>query len=295
MSDPYGVIDLASLKHDPARDDAPRGTHEVTVTEQELEDVIAASSTVATLLVVSSSRVPEGPQFLATLRRLVDAQAGALRLATVDADTQPRVAGALRVQNLPTVLLLVKGQLQPLFEGIVPDAELGPVIDQVVQLARQQGLGTDGVDDPADGEAPEEEPLSPLQQEAYDAIERGDLPGAVSAYEKLLAENPADDEARAGMATVQLMSRTQDADLDAARAAAAERPADLDAQLLVADLDVLGGHVDDAFARLLALLRGADAETRDSVRSRLLDLFEVVGAHDPRVAAARRRMANLLF
>lgn len=91
------------------------------------------------------------------------------------------------------------------------------------------------------------------------------------------------------------MSRTQDADLDAARAAAAERPADLDAQLLVADLDVLGGHVDDAFARLLAPPRGADAETRDSVRSRLLDLFEVVGAHDPRVAAARRRMANLLF
>lgn len=291
MSDPYGVIDLASLKHDPARDDAPRGTHEVTVTEAELEDVIAASNTVATLLVVSSSRVPQGPEFLAALRRVVDAQGGALRLATVDADTQPRVAGALRVQSLPTVLLLVKGQLQPLFEGVVPEAELGPVIEQVVQLAHQQGLGTDGGTD----DAMEEEPLSPLQQEAYDAIESGDLPAAIAAYEKLLAENPADDEARAGMATVQLMSRTQDADLDAARSAAAERPADRDAQLLVADLDVLGGHVEDAFARLLALLRGADAETRDAVRSRLLDLFEVVGAHDPRVAAARRRMANLLF
>lgn len=292
MTDPYGVIDLASLKHDPARDDAPRGSHEVAVTEADLERIIAESDRVATILVVSSSRVPQGPEFLASLRRLVDAKGGALRLATVDADTQPRVAGALRVQNLPTVVLLVKGQLQPLFEGIVDEAELGPLLDQVVELAHQQGLGEATSEE---GEEPEEEPLSPLQQEAYDAIERGDLDAAISAYEQLLAANPADDEARAGMATVQLMRRTQGVDLTASRTAAAEAPEDLDAQLLVADLDVLGGHVDDAFARLLGLLRGADQETRDAVRARLLDLFEVVGSHDPRVAAARRRMANLLF
>lgn len=292
MTDPYGVIDLASLKHDPARDDAPRGSHEVAVTEADLERIIAESDRVATILVVSSSRVPQGPVFLASLRRLVDAKDGALRLATVDADTQPRVAGALRVQNLPTVVLLVKGQLQPLFEGIVDEAELGPLLDQVVELAHQQGLGEATSEE---GEEPEEEPLSPLQQEAYDAIERGDLDAAISAYEQLLAANPADDEARAGMATVQLMRRTQGVDLTASRTAAAEAPEDLDAQLLVADLDVLGGHVDDAFARLLGLLRGADQETRDAVRARLLDLFEVVGSHDPRVAAARRRMANLLF
>lgn len=292
MTDPYGVIDLASLKHDPARDDAPRGSHEVAVTEADLERIIAESDRVATILVVSSSRVPQGPEFLASLRRLVDAKDGALRLATVDADTQPRVAGALRVQNLPTVVLLVKGQLQPLFEGIVDEAELGPLLDQVVELAHQQGLGEATSEE---GEEPEEEPLSPLQQEAYDAIERGDLDAAISAYEQLLAANPADDEARAGMATVQLMRRTQGVDLTASRTAAAEAPEDLDAQLLVADLDVLGGHVDDAFARLLGLLRGADQETRDAVRARLLDLFEVVGSHDPRVAAARRRMANLLF
>ncbi|UYG15985.1 tetratricopeptide repeat protein [Brachybacterium huguangmaarense] len=294
MSDPYGMIDLSTLRHDaPAADAGEPGVYEIAVTEQGLEQVIADSDTVATLLVVTSSRVPRGAEFLAVLRRLVDAQRGVLRLATVDADTQPRVAGALRVQNLPTALLLLRGQIQPLFEGAVAEAELAPVLDQVAQLAASQGLPGLAAGDEAPAE--EDEPLSPLEQAAYDAIQSGDLDAAVAAYQSLLNENPADAEAKAGLATVHLMQRTQGADLDAARTTGAERPGDLEAQLLVADLDVLGGHVDDAFARLLDQLRGADEETRDAVRTRLLELFEVVGAEDPRVAAARRRMANLLY
>lgn len=293
MSDPYGIIDLSTLRHDAsAAEPGEVGAYEIAVTEQGLQQVIADSDTVATLLVVTSARVPQGPAFLAVLRRLVDAQGGTLRLATVDADTQARVAAALRVQNLPTALLLLRGQIQPLFEGVVTEAELAPVLDQVAQLAASQGLP--GLGDDAAPQA-EDEPLSPLQQAAYDAIQSGDLDAADAAYRALLAENPLDAEARAGMATVHLMQRTQGADLAAARTAGAERPDDLDAQLLVADLDVLGGHVEDAFDRLLGRLRGADAETREAVRGRLLDLFEVVGAEDVRVAAARRRMASLLY
>ena len=118
---------------------------------------------------------------------------------------------------------------------------------------------------------------------------------SVAAYRKQLQESPADGEAKAGLATVELMRRTQGADLAAARQAAADAPADLDAQLLVADLDMLGGHVEDAFTRLLDQLRGADQETKDAVRTRLLELFEVAGADDPRVAPARKRLANLLY
>lgn len=299
MTDPYGIIDLSTLKNPKAPEGAAgeTGRYEVTVTEQELESVIAGSNRVATLLVVTSSRVPSGPEFLATLRRLVDAREGAVLLATVDADDQPRVAGALRVQNLPTVLLLVRGQLQPLFEGIVTEQELAGVIDQVVQLAASQGLdGAAASEGPAgDEDTAQAEEMSPLQQAAYDAIEAGDLAGAIEAYETALRENPADAEARAGLAAVRLMERTQGADLQAARSAAADAPEDVDAQLLVADLDLLGGHVEDAFGRLLDLLRGADSETKDRVRTRLLEHFDVVGAEDPRVGPARRRMASLLF
>lgn len=299
MSDPYGIIDLAQLKQ-PAGDavgaSGTAGPYEVAVTEQGLEQLIADSEQVATLLLVTSSRVPEGEAFLQSLRDGVTARGGAVRLAVVDADTQQRVAGALRVQQLPTLLLLLQGQLQPIVDSVLGAEEIGPLLDQVVQLAQQQGMDVSGAAAGADAaDAPAEEPLDPLIAEAYAAIERGDLDAAVDAYDRRRQQSPADDEAKAGRATVELMRRTQQADPAAARTAAAEAPADLDAQLLVADLDMLGGHVDDAFGRLLDLLRGADQETKDAVRARLLELFEVAGAEDPRVGPARRRLANLLY
>lgn len=299
MSDPYGIIDLAQLKQPAGGAVGASGTagpYEVAVTEQGLEQLIADSQQVATLLLVTSSRVPEGEAFLQSLRDGVTARGGAVRLAVVDADTQPRVAGALRVQQLPTLLLLLQGQLQPIVDSVLGAEEIGPLLDQVVQLAQQQGMDVSGAAAGADAaDAPAEEPLDPLIAEAYAAIERGDLDAAVDAYDRRLQQSPADDEAKAGRATVELMRRTQQADPAAARTAAAEAPADLDAQLLVADLDMLGGHVDDAFGRLLDLLRGADQETKDAVRARLLELFEVAGAEDPRVGPARRRLANLLY
>src|SRR5699024_4448543 len=228
--------------------------HEVVVTEQGLEQLIADSQSIPTLLLVTSARVPEADQFLSGLRRAVDAKGGAVRLGIVDADSQQRVAGALRVQQLPTLLLL--GQLQSIVQSVIPDAEIDNLLTQVVEVARQQGMELP--EGEATSQEPAEEPLPPLIAEAHEAIERGDLDAAVASYEKHLQESPADAEAKAGLATVSLMRRTQGADLAAAREAAAQRPDDLDAQLLVADLDMLGGHVDDAFARLLEQLRGAD-------------------------------------
>lgn len=306
MTDPYGVIDLASLKKPAGSEGAgPVGEHEVTVDEANLEQMIQDSASVATLLLVTSSRVPGIDELLGALRSGVDAKGGALRLAVVDADTQPRVAGALRVQQLPTLMLLLQGQLQPIAESMVPADQIPGLLDQIVQVAQQTGLDVSGAGDgqgadgsgadDADGGAPAQPELPPLLQTAYDAIEAGDLSGAQTAFEEHLNQNPADAEAKAGLATVHLMERTRDAQLDAARQAAADAPQDLDAQLLVADLDMLGGHVDDAFGRLLDLLRGADQDTKDRVRARLLDLFEVAGPEDPRVGPARKRLANLLF
>ncbi|PWH05404.1 thioredoxin [Brachybacterium endophyticum] len=301
MTDPYGVIDLSSLKK-PAGEagSGSTGQYEVTVEETNLEQVIQDSQTTATVLVVTSSRVPGMDEFLAALRSAVDAKSGALRLAVVDADAQPRVAAALRVQQLPTLMLLLQGQIQPVAESIVPEEQLAGLMDQVVQVAQQTGLDTAGADAAAaseaeEGEASPQAELPPLLQTAYDAIEAGDLEGARTAFTEHLNQNPADSEATAGLATVDLMDRTKDAQLEAARTAAAEHPEDVDAQLLVADLDMLGGHVEDAFSRLLDQLRGADAESRDRLRARLLELFAVAGPEDPRVGPARKRLANLLY
>jgi putative thioredoxin len=135
----------------------------------------------------------------------------------------------------------------------------------------------------------------PLHEAAFQAIERGDLAGAAAAYEQALAENPKDHDAELGLAQVGLMQRTAGVDLTAARAAAAADPADVDAACVVADLDVFGGHVEDAFARLLDLVRTSDGADRDKARTHLLELFAVVGNHDERVRKGRTALMSALF
>jgi putative thioredoxin len=149
----------------------------------------------------------------------------------------------------------------------------------------------------ADAEAaePVEEPLPPLHQEAFDAISAGDYAGAVAAYRKAIAQNPRDTLAVAGLAQASLLQRLDGAVADDLRAAAAAAPGSVAAQLAVADLDVSGGHLDDAFDRLLDLFPSLDGEGREAVRTRLLEYFEIAGADDSRVVAARRRLTLLLY
>jgi putative thioredoxin len=91
------------------------------------------------------------------------------------------------------------------------------------------------------------------------------------------------------------MRRTEGVDPVAARAAAAASPTDVPAQILVADLDLLGGHVEDAFVRLVDTVRATSGDERNQAREHLLELFEVVGVGDERVAAGRRALMSALF
>lgn len=233
-----------------------------------------------------------------TLGSLVEQYAGRLQLARIDADANPQVAAAFQSQSVPTVVAVLAGQPLPLFQGAPDPAQIKDVLDQVLAAAEANGItgSVPGGDDvPPAAEAPEEPPLPPLHQEAYDAIERDDLDAATAAYEQALRENPRDDLARAGLAQVGLLSRTRGADLAGVRQAAAEAPTDVDAQLAVADLDVLGGQIEDAFARLIDTIRTTFGADRERIRVRLVDLFEVVGPEDPRVQAARRALASALY
>ncbi len=292
------MIDLSSLATPRGGDEnAQSAEHEIAVTEHGLQQLVADSQQVPTLLVVMSARVPQMDTFMSALRTKVDARGGAVRLATVDADTQPRVAMALQVQQLPSLLLMLLGQVQPIANALLPEEEIDNLLDQIIDVARQQGmtLPEGDAEGAAEGTAEEEKPLPPLLAEAMDLIQQGDLDGSVERFEKHLQQTPGDPEAKAGLATVRLMRRTQGVDLGAAREAAATNPGDLEAQMRAADMDMLGGHVEDAFSRLLDQLRGADPETKETVRARLLELFDMAGPTDPRVAAARKRLANLLF
>lgn len=235
------------------------------------------------------------------LGTLAEEFAGQFLLARIDAETNPQVAAAFQVpvQGVPAVVAVIAGQPLPLFQGQHPLEQVRGLLDQVIAAAAANGVtGTVGAASATSDEPlsePEEPPLPPLHQAAYDAIERDDLVGAAEAYAQALRENPRDGMARAGLAQVGLLERTRDADLTAARTAAAADAGDVAAQLLVADLDVLGGNVDDVFARLVDLVRVTAGADREAVRLRLIDLFEVVGSDDPRVAPARRALASALY
>jgi putative thioredoxin len=233
------------------------------------------------------------------LEKLAAEFEGQFLLATVDVDANPQLAQAFQVQSIPSVYAVLKGQPIPLFQGAQPEAQVRQVITELLRGAAANGVtgrvATGEPDAEVETEEPVEEELPPHHQAAYDAIEAGDLDAAIAAYQAALYENPADEMARLGLAQVTLLQRTQGADPAAARSAAAVVPADVEAQLLVADLDLLGGHVEDAFTRLIDTVRLTAGPDRERVRVRLVELFDVVGTHDPRVASARLALANALF
>jgi putative thioredoxin len=208
----------------------------------------------------------------------------------------PQIAQAMQIPSVPLVVLVAQGRPMPLFQAPAPLDDLRKALTQVLQQLTTGGFT--GRHQPRAGEIDAEtgeETVDPRYLPAQDALERGDVDAAVAEYQKLVDANPADAEAAAGLAMAKVLKRTAGVDLNAARAAAAASPDDVDAQTLVADLDLLGGHVDDAFNRLIDLVRRTTEGDRDRARTHLIDLFGAVGNADPRVQRARRDLASALF
>lgn len=278
----------------------------VEVSDASFSEVMNRTLTVPAVLVLWSSAHEQTVGLAERVAAAAVRLEGRLFVVSADVQTSPAILQAFQqviVQafgqlTVPVTFGLLQGQPVPLFPGIPPDEEIGLVLDQLVQAAVQNGV-TGRVDlGPAAGGGVEDDemrPLPPLIQEAYDAIDRGDLDAAATAYEKALAADPKDHEAELGLAQVRLMQRTEGLDVTAVRAAAAAAPEDVDAQIAVADLDVLGGHVADAFTRLIDTVRATEGEERDKARTHLLELFNVVGNHDERVRKGRTALMNALF
>ena len=296
-----GAIDLSALKQPAQRSAAPAaaggGSYVIDIDETTFQTAaLEASMSYVVVLGLWSSRSPQSGAFNDSLATVINSYGGQIVLARIDVDANPQIAQALQVQGVPYVAGLVKGQPVPLFQGTVDETEMRRYFDELVRLAAENGLT--GRAQPA-GAATEtaeaEEPDDPRFAAAEEAFMASDFDTAVAEYEKLRVQYPADVEVAERLARVKWLSRIRGADLQAARAAAADRRDDVDAQLLVADLDVSGGHVEDAFDRLIALVRATAGDERERVRERLLELFTVVGIADPAVMTARRALASALF
>ena len=298
-----GAVDLSGLQM-PGPAGSPGGApaggaaYAVEVTEENFQELLEASRTAPVLLAFESpSRSPESVSLAEDLQTLSGELEGRILLGRVDIDAVPQIAQAMQVPSVPLVALVAQGRPMPLFQDAVPIEELRQALTQVLQQLTTQGFT--GRHQPRSAavvdEESGEEQLDPRYAPAQDALERGDLDGAVAEYQKLVDANPADTEAAAGLAMAKVLQRTDGIDLQEARAAAAADPDDVDAQTLVADLVLLGGHVADAFTRLIELVRRTSEGDRDRARTHLIGLFGAVGDSDPRVQSARRALASALF
>ncbi|UPL12021.1 tetratricopeptide repeat protein [Microbacterium sufflavum] len=301
-----GAVDLSSLRNRPTPSSGGgpatqgQGITDVVVdaTDETFGEVLEISRTVPVVVDLWAEWCGPCKQLSPIIEKVTRELGGRVLLAKVDVDANPQLAQSFRAQSIPMVVALIAGQPVPMFTGAVPEQQVREVFAQLLQLAAQNGVsGTLSISGDAAADAPEpvEPELPPLHAEAYAAIEAGDYAAAIRAYEKALAENPRDEDAIAGLGQVRLLHRVQGLDLQEARAAAAAGPLDVQAQFDVADLDLAGGHVDDAFARLLDLFAQLPSDQRAPVRERLVELFGLIGPADPRVVSARNRLSSLLF
>jgi putative thioredoxin len=277
-----------------------RSAYSVDVSEQSFQNLLESSVTAPVVLVFySPSRVPESTAYADEVAAAVDAYDGRFLAGLVDIDASPAIAQSLQIPQVPLLMVILDGRpaAQPI-PGVLKRDEIDTLLNQLAQGLTAQGITSrhqplPATAAPADDAA--EQQVDPRYAAAQQALEDDDIDGAVAEYQRLVDANPADAEAAAGLAMAKVLQRTRGVDLNAAREAAAAEPDDVDAQTLVADLDMLGGHVDDAFARLVDLVRRTSGDERNRAREHLIGLFAAVGNDDPRVLRGRQNLASALF
>ncbi|MBO0844823.1 MAG: tetratricopeptide repeat protein [Nocardioides sp.] len=304
-----GAVDLSGLQQPaPGSAQAPaaggsapagRSAYAADVTEESFQSLLEASVTAPVVLVFySPTRVPESTAYAQDVAAAVDGYDGRFLAGLVDIDQTPAIAQSLQIPQVPLLMVILEGRpaAQPI-PGVLKPDEVRTLLNQLAQGLTAQGVTSrhQPLSTAPAGEDGEEPATDPRYAAAQAAMEANDIDGAVAEYQRLVDANPADTEAAGGLAMAKVLQRTQGVDLQAAREAAAANPDDVAAQTLVADLDLLGGHVDDAFARLVDLVRRTTGDERNQAREHLLGLFAAVGNDDPRVLRGRQNLASALF
>ncbi|WP_164519883.1 co-chaperone YbbN [Flaviflexus salsibiostraticola] len=264
------------------------------VTVEALQEFLELSLHVPLVIVFRSDRSQGSLELARTLTDLVRDLNGTIGLGIVDADNAPEIVQAFQIQALPTTVAVLGGNPVPLFQGTAAPEDASKALDSVLQAAQQLGvLGR--LDGDENGRLPEPE-LPPHVKEARAALDRGDLEAAHAAYTKAIKENPGDDESKLALSQVELFQRITDRDPQEVLQAASTAPlTDVDAHLLAADVEVMARMPESAFARLLDVIRTVSGDERDRARLRLIDLFGIVGIHDPVVSEARKQLASALM
>jgi putative thioredoxin len=277
------AVDLSSLGK-PAPQ-VPAVLAGISVTAKNLTaEFLDYSATKPAIILCWSPRSPESMATLEILGELESENNGTWRLGNVNIDEQPQVAQALQTKSVPYAVAFVAAQLVPLFEQPYAKEQIALVINKVLELSAQQGVG-----------APPAEVIEPEEEEALAALDTGDFITAQAAYKKLLARKPNDSFAKLGLAQTELFIRTQGLNLESVKSAAQSDPLNAVAAMACADMEIINGDVQSAFDRLLHCVRNTSDEDKKSTKDHLLALFALVDPTDPRLIKARSDLANALF
>ena len=277
------AFDLSSLTKPKVDPSVPMPGIEVTV-ENLSNEILPLSLVRPVIVLMWTSRSPESVEMVKTLGKLETDYKAAFSLARVDIDANPEVAQAFQTKSVPYAVAIIAEQMVPLFEQAYPEAQVKLVIDKVLTLSSEQGVG----------EAPVEQ-VEPEETDAMNALESGDYIAAEAAYKKWLARKPTENLAKLGLAQTQLLIRTEGLDLNTVIAQSTAAPTDIDLQLMAADVEIVNGGVDAAFTRLLHAVKATTGDDRTKIKNHLLGLFALVDPSDPRLAAARKELASALF
>ena len=309
-----GAVDLEALKHQVKAEPgqaggAPAaGGYVIDTTENTFQAMVQTSATFPILLLLWVSTDDRLFSMARALGDAVNGLNGQIQLSRIDIATNPSIAQALQVQGAPALFALISGRPMPLLQGLPGDDELKQLTDEVIpkiiQAAAQSGVnGTAPYSGNPDSDAAastgatgaDTEQVPPEHAEAHRLAEEGDYAGAAAEYARVMESDPSDALAAREHAKALLLARSGSADVREVRAAAAAAPDDVEAQLAVADIDMIGGQIQDAFDRLLDFLAAGHKGDLEAVRQRLLEYFTIPEPTDPRLARARRRLATLMY
>ena len=277
------AVDLSSLGKPKLAATEPMPGLEVTAANL-TNEFLPLSHKKPTIIIAWSVRSPESMAMVRLLGSLEVSYQGSWALGRLDVDAEPNVAQALQTKSIPYAIALIGEEMVPLFEQNYPEAQIRLVLDKVLTLASEQGVGAAPI-----------EVSEPEEDEAIIALEAGDFVSAEAAYKQLLSRKPTDNFAKLGLAQTQLLIRSDGLVLATVIEQAVQNPSDISIQLMAADMEMVNGRVEAAFARLVHVVKETSGDDRSKVREHLVALFALVDPSDSRLATARSALANALF